>query len=171
MNMKGVLGEELERISLSHKEVSNLQTIAKNFIDSLKAKGIKAYIGGSLAKGTLIRKEGKQDIDIFAVFDSSEDILNFEKILKKIKLPGRIKKVHGSRDYFQIICREVLLEVIPVVENKNPELAENVTDISLSHVRYVGGIVKRNSKIGDEIKLAKAFCWANRCYEIGRAHV
>lgn len=164
MGMKSVLREELVRISLSPKEVSNLQVIAKNFIDSLKAKGVKAHIGGSLAKGTLIRKKEKQDIDIFAVFDSSKDILKFEKVLKKIKLPGKLMKVHGSRDYFQIICDDVLLEVIPVVENKDPELAENVTDISLSHVRYVGDAVKRNPKISEEIKLAKAFCWANRCY-------
>ncbi|MEA3248303.1 MAG: hypothetical protein U9Q73_01210, partial [Nanoarchaeota archaeon] len=58
----------------------------------------------------------------------------------------------------------VLLEIIPVVKNKNPELAENVTDISLSHVKYIKDIVKKNPKISDEIKLAKAFCWANRCY-------
>lgn len=164
MNIKNVLKTELENISLSHKEILSLQKIAKEFIKQLASKKIKAYVGGSLAKGTLIKKYGKQDIDIFVVFDSSKNISKFEKILKKIKLSGQLKKVHGSRNYFQVENDLVLLEIIPVVKNKNPELAENVTDISLSHVKYIKDIVKKNPKISDEIKLAKAFCWANRCY-------
>jgi len=164
MSLQSVLKEELGVISLSREEVLELEKVAKGFIASLKVQRIKAYVGGSLAKGTMVNRVGKQDIDIFVVFDYSEDILGLEKILGKIKLPGELKKVHGSRDYFQIICEEVILEVIPVVKNKDPELAENVTDVSLSHVKYVGGVVKKNPVIADEIKLAKAFCQANRCY-------
>lgn len=164
MSMKTVLSEELKLISLSIKEISDLESIAKCFIKSLRTEGVVAYIGGSLAKGTMVRKEGLQDIDIFVVFDYSEDILNLEEVLNRIKLPGKLKRVHGSRDYFQIECGDVLLEVIPVVKNRDPELAENVTDVSLSHVKYVGSVVKKNPAIADEIKLAKAFCQANRCY-------
>jgi len=162
--MKSVLAEELTRISMSREDVLKMERIAKDFISSLKVEGVKAYVGGSLAKGTMVDREGKQDIDIFVVFDYSKDILKLEGILKKIKLPGVLKKVHGSRDYFQIICGAVILEVIPVVKNRDPETAENVTDVSLSHVKYVGGAVKKNPEIADEIKLAKAFCQANRCY-------
>jgi len=164
MSLNSVLKEELAVISLSREEVLELEKVAKDFIASLKAKGMKAYVGGSLAKGTMVDREGKQDIDIFVVFDYSEDIFKLEKILGEIKLPGELKKVHGSRDYFQIICDKVILEVIPVVKNSDPELAENVTDVSLSHVGYVGGEVKKNPVIADEIKLAKVFCQANRCY-------
>jgi len=164
MSLQSVLKEELAVISLSREEVLRLEKVAKDFIASLKAKGIKAHVGGSLAKGTMVNREGKQDIDIFVVFDYSEDILGLEKVFGKIKLPGDLKKVHGSRDYFQIICDNVILEVIPVVKNKDPEMAENVTDVSLSHVKYIGGAVKKNPAIADEIKLAKAFCQANRCY-------
>jgi len=164
MSLNSVLKEELLAISLSRDEVLSLEMVAKDFIGSLKAKGLKAFVGGSLAKGTLVRKDGKQDVDIFVVFDYSEDILKLEGVLKKVKLPGVFKKVHGSRDYFQIDCGEVLLEVIPVVKNQDPELAENVTDVSLRHVKYIVGEVKKNSKIADEIRLAKAFCQAQRCY-------
>jgi tRNA nucleotidyltransferase (CCA-adding enzyme) len=183
MVMKNILKEELEMISLSREDILELEKVAKSFIASLKAKGIKAYVGGSLAKGTLIKREGMQDVDIFVVFDYSEDILRLEKILKSVKLPGALKKVHGSRDYFQIECStpggvppvqmasadvdkigNVLLEVIPVVKNNDPDLAENVTDVSLSHVKYIVGEVKKNPLIADEIKLAKAFCCAQRCY-------
>ena len=164
MSLNSVLKEELGFISLSREEVFGMNKIAKDFIGSLKGKGLKAFVGGSLAKGTMVNREGKQDIDIFVVFDYSKDILKLEGILKKVKLPRNLKKVHGSRDYFQIDCGNLILEVIPVVKNKDPELAENVTDVSLSHVKYVGGEVNKNSKIADEIKLAKAFCQANRCY-------
>ncbi len=163
MKMKEVLARELGAISLSREEVLELEKIAKDFIISLKKVGVKAFVGGSLAKGTLIKRE-KQDVDIFVVFDSVERILGLERILKKMKLPGRLRKVHGSRDYFQIDCKDIVLEVIPVVKNKDPELAENVTDVSLRHVKYVVGEIKKNPKLADEIKLAKAFCWANRVY-------
>ena len=162
--MKSVLEKELKKILLSRDEILKLQKVAKNLIVSFKSEGIRAYIGGSLAKGTLIKTEGLQDVDIFVVFDSGEDIFKLEEILDKIDLPGKLKKVHGSRDYFRIGCDNILLEIIPVVKNKNPELAENITDISLSHVKYVAGEIKKNPKIADEIKLAKAFCQAQKCY-------
>ena len=153
----------MKLISLSRAEVLELEKIAKGFIVSLKAEGVKAFVGGSLSKGTLIRKD-IQDVDIFIVFDFSEDIVKLESVLKKIKLPGRLKRVHGSRDYFQIDCGGVLLEVIPVVKNRDPELAENVTDVSLRHVKYVVGEIKKRPGLADEIRLAKAFCYANRVY-------
>lgn len=174
MRMKNILKEEIKRISFSGEEILKLLKIANDFIKLLKKNKVRAYIGGSLAKGTAIKTNGLsssvdnfsglQDVDIFVVFNYSEDIVKLEKILKKIKLPGKLKKVHGSRDYFQISCDTILLEVIPVVKNKDPELAENVTDVSLGHVKYIVGEIKKNPEIADEIRLAKAFCHANRCY-------
>lgn len=183
MSMKSVLAEELKIVSPSREDILELEKVAKGFIASLKAVGVKAFVGGSLAKGTVVHKGASskddsgepQDIDIFVVFDFSEDILKLEGILKKLKLPGVLKRVHGSRDYFQVDCAQldslghqtgqgVLLEVIPVVKNKDPELAENVTDVSLRHVKYVAGEIKKNVGLGDDIRLAKAFCYANRVY-------
>jgi tRNA nucleotidyltransferase (CCA-adding enzyme) len=163
MMMKDVLKCELEKILVSESDILRLKKLSNEFIKSLKEVGLKAYVGGSLAKGTMIVKE-KQDVDIFVVFDYSEDILKLEKILRKMKLPGKLKLVHGSRDYFHVDCGDVILEVIPVVENRDPELAENVTDVSLSHVKYVSGEVVKNPGIADEIKLAKAFARAQKCY-------
>lgn len=163
MNLNEVLAEEIKKISVPSAEVSRLKKIANDFIEALEKKGLVAQIGGSLAKGTLVVKE-KQDIDIFVVFNYSEDIVKLEKVLSSVKLPGKLKRVHGSRDYFQIDCKDVLLEVVPVVDNKDPNLAENVTDVSLSHVKYISREVKKNPAIADEIKLAKVFCRANSCY-------
>lgn len=164
MKIREVLNIELERIVLTTEDIFILDKLAKEFIFLLKKNGLKAFVGGSLAKGTMIKKTGKQDIDVFVVFDYSDDIFKLEGILKKIKLPGVLKKVHGSRDYFQVDCKEVLFEVIPVVRNEDPELAENVTDVSLSHVVYVKSKIEKNPKLADEIRLAKSFCQANRFY-------
>jgi len=163
MTIKNILTKELEMISVPDTEVSKLKSISSDFIKSLKEAGLKAFVGGSLAKGTLVVKD-KQDIDVFVVFDYSEDTLKLEGVLKKMTLPGELKKVHGSRDYFHIICDDVLLEIIPVVKNSDPELAENVTDVSLSHVKYIAEQIKKQPELADEIKLAKAFCRAQKCY-------
>jgi len=164
MKLKEVLTEELEEISLSASEIASFRKISNVFITSLKSKGLKAFIGGSFAKGTAIKKKERQDVDIFVVFDFSKDILKLGEVLGKIKLPGKLKVVHGSRDYFQVDCGDVLLEVIPVLKNTNPNLAENVTDVSLSHVKYILGEIKKSPSMADEIRLAKAFCKAQRCY-------
>lgn len=162
--MRDILKDELERISFSRNEILKFRSIANDLVKKLKEKGFKAVIGGSMAKGTMIRKEGFQDVDIFVVFDYSEDILKLEGVLKKIDLLGELKKVHGSRDYFHVVCDDVILEVVPVVKNRDPELAENVTDVSLSHVKYVGGEIKKSPGLDDEIRLAKSFVRAQRCY-------
>ena len=164
MSMKGILKDELEIISPSRDEILKLRRIANDLIRKLKERGLRAYIGGSLAKGTMIKKDGIQDVDIFVVFDYSEDILDLEGVLKKIDLPGELKRVHGSRDYFHVVCEDVILEIVPVVKNRDPELAENVTDVSLSHVRYVAGEIKKKPELAGEIMLAKAFCRAQGCY-------
>jgi tRNA nucleotidyltransferase (CCA-adding enzyme) len=164
MSMKSVLAEELDRISLSKREILDLRRVANDLVKKLKEKGLRAVIGGSVAKGTMVRKSGKQDVDIFVVFDYSEDILGLEDILRSISLPGELKRVHGSRDYFHVVCDSVILEIVPVVKNNDPELAENVTDVSLSHVRYVRGEILKSPGLADEILLAKAFARAQRCY-------
>ncbi|MAH51872.1 hypothetical protein CMI37_39005, partial [Candidatus Pacearchaeota archaeon] len=120
-------------------------------------------VGGSLAKGTLVRKD-LQDIDIFVVFENEDATKELGGILKKAKLRGKVK--HGSRDYFQIVEGNVIFEIIPVVQvdKKKPEDAENVTDVSLMHVDYVKKKIRKNKKLSDEIKLAKVFCHACGCY-------
>ncbi len=164
MNYKEILEETLEKISFSKSEFFEFRKIAREFISLLKSKKLNAFIGGSFAKGTAMKKKDKPDIDIFVVFDSSEELSNLENILKKIKLPGKLKIVHGSRDYFQIDCDKILLEIIPVLKNRGGEFFENVTDFSLSHVEYILEEVRKDKNISKEILLAKAFCQAQRCY-------
>lgn len=166
--LKDVLDEELNNISLNFSEIGGIIKIASDFVSRLKKvdKNIKVEIGGSLAKGTLIKKR-KQDVDIFVVFKEEKDTIKLEGILRKAKV-GELNVVHGSRDYFKVLDKEKGLEfeIIPVVENKNPSDANNVTDVSLKHVKYVKSKLKgeKGRKLANDIKLAKAFCFGCGVY-------
>src|SRR3989344_5950436 len=130
MNLNQILKEELEKIKPSKEYISSIKSKADEVIKKLNQNKITAIIGGSLAKGTLIKSTQKQDIDIFLVFDDESQIKKLGEKLKRIKLNGNIKTIHGSRDYFQIEKDNLTLELVPVLKNSDPKLAENITDIS-----------------------------------------
>jgi len=153
----------LKKITPDKNEKKTVSDISKYFISklSLKLKEGKIILGGSVAKDTWIR--GDADIDVFAVFNkkySKDDISKIlEKRLKEAKFP--IKKIHGSRDYFQIKQGKYNFEVVPILDIKKAKDAENITDVSPLHVKWVKS---KGKKILDEIRLTKAFCKANKLY-------
>lgn len=159
--VKSVLDNVLEEIYLSESEKKALNKLASDFVKKMKSVGVKAVVGGSLAKGTLVKKE-KQDVDIFIVFKDEKDLVKLDKLIKKAGYTFKV--VHGSRDYYHIENELGVLEVIPVLKVKNPELAKNVTDVSLMHVDYIKKKIKENKNLVNEIILAKAFCQANEVY-------
>jgi len=163
MKINEILKKELEIISIPKEQESELKKIANEIKKKIlkQNKNIEVKIGGSLAKSTLIKKP-VLDIDIFVVFKNEEETKSLGKILRKAGLDFVV--VRGSRDYFQVKKDGVIIEIVPIVKNKNPEEAKNVTDFSLKHVDYVKKQIKKNPKLADEIKLAKAFCFANDCY-------
>ena len=159
-----ILKKVLERIKPSEKEFKEINEELKKFLnfakENIKKNKIKAeiFIGGSLAKGTLIKKK-IYDIDIFLRFEekyAKNDIsLLAEKILADFK---ELKKIHGSRDYFRIrVSNNLVFEIVPVIKVNKPKEAYNLTDLSYSHVKYITKKTKFK-KILDEIRLAKAFC-------------
>ncbi len=158
---KNVLANVLKEITFSDSEKKQLDKIALEFVKKIKSVGGKAVIGGSLAKGTLVKKD-KQDVDIFVVFKKEKDLENLGKLIKKSGYKAKV--VHGSRDYYHIEMDLCVLEIIPVLEVKNPELAKNVTDVSLMHVDYIKKKISSNKKLANEIILAKAFCQSNEVY-------
>ena len=159
MKLNQILKQQLEKISVSKQEERELKRLA----DSIIKKIPNSKIGGSFAKSTLIKKQ-IQDVDIFVTFNSEKETKKLEEIIRKAKLDGKARLVHGSRDYVQIQKEDVVFEIIPVVSVSKPEEAENVTDVSLMHVDHVKRKISRNKKLGDEIKLAKSFCFANEVY-------
>ncbi|MFC1682349.1 nucleotidyltransferase domain-containing protein, partial [Nanoarchaeota archaeon] len=124
----------------------------------------EVFVGGSFAKRTAIKKD-KYDVDIFVRFDKKYNNSELSWLLKKV-LEGfnNVVAVHGSRDYYRVlISRDFFFEIVPVRKIKKLEEAENVTDLSFSHVSYIRKKIK-SKKILNDIKLAKAFCYANNCY-------
>lgn len=160
MKVDQVLKQIVQEISLSPEDTKNLEKKTKEIISKLKKAGLKAEVGGSLAKGTLIDKP-HQDIDLFITLEKDK-IKKFESLIKKTRL--KFETIHGSRDYIRMNIDDITFELIPVMKFKKPEEAENVTDFSLIHVKYIKGKIAKNKKLADEIKLAKAFCYAQDCY-------
>ncbi len=162
-----ILKQILENINPSKKELDlikkELNKFLKNLDSKIKKSGLKVevFVGGSFAKGTLIKK-GKYDIDIFLRFEEEGDLSDHaKKILKEVK---NVSEIHGSRDYFRVNASPSLFfEIVPVRKVKRPKEAHNITDLSYSHVNYVRRKVK-SQKALNEIKIAKAFCHAQRCY-------
>jgi len=136
---------------------------------SLRKLGAKLFIGGSLAKQTLIKRDRDYDIDIFVLFPyekyrgkSGKISELLEKVLKDSKLKYDVLK--GSRNYYQCKFNSAVLEIIPILEIKSAKDALNITDISPLHVDYILGQIKKKRGLNDEIRLAKAFCYAQDCY-------
>ena len=185
--LKILMKEVLKKVEPSKEDLELIENSLKDFLEKfekrLKALKINAeiFIGGSFAKKTVIKKD-KYDVDVFVRFNKSYDNKRISDILEKaLKGFKNIIKVHGSRDYFRLkISPTFFIELIPVKKIKSLKEAENITDLSYFHVKYInkkiGSVtksqassakksVKRKSpKILDEIRIAKAFCYANNCY-------
>ena len=166
--VKKILSEQINFIKPEKEVFEKIKEISLEFClgleKKLKAKKIKAevFIGGSLAKGTLIKKD-KYDIDIFIRFDEKYRDKDISGLLESA-IEKKARKIHGSRDYYQIARGNTIIEIIPVIKIKKPEEAGNITDLSYFHVNYVLAKIKKNEKLIDEILFAKAFAHAQDCY-------
>ncbi|MEE9525393.1 MAG: CCA tRNA nucleotidyltransferase [Candidatus Woesearchaeota archaeon] len=160
-----LLKEVLEGIKPTKTEEKEVKGMIKEFVDKLN-KGLKegkAVLGGSGAKETWL--SDVHDADIFVQYDYNKykdksdklsDIL--EKRLKKI-FP-KIKRLHGSRDYFQVHKKNFTFEIVPILKITNSKNAINITDVSPLHAVWVG----KHKKYADEIRLTKKFCKAIGVY-------
>ena len=167
-NISDILKEVLEEIKPSKEENTEIKRSLNEFLEKIRKNikkfkiDVEIFVGGSFAKGTMIRTK-KYDVDVFFRFDAKykNEVSN---LTKKILKPFKKTKVHGSRDYFRVnIDPSFIIEIIPVKKIKNQKEAENITDLSYSHVNYVKRKLK-SGKILDEIRIAKAFCHANNSY-------
>jgi tRNA nucleotidyltransferase (CCA-adding enzyme) len=170
-DMKEVISDK--ELFPSREELKYLKESAEKALIALK-KEIKkqkidadVFIGGSFAKGTIMK--GKDyDIDIFVRFSQKHENISglLERIMKEVgkKVNKKLNKVHGSRDYFQILWdKKTTFEIIPVNKIKKPSEEKNVTDLSYFHVGYVKKRFK-DERLQRELFLAKKFCKANGFY-------
>jgi tRNA nucleotidyltransferase (CCA-adding enzyme) len=163
--MKVDLQGILEKIKFSEQELSGINEKVWDFqkkLLKLAGKNIKIFIGGSYAKGTMLKKD-RIDIDIFVIFPKNEK--PSEKLSSMLK-KGKIKfnVIHGSRDYFQVNFDDIVVELVPIINIKKAQEAMNITDISPLHVSWLLNKIKENEKLKDEIMLSKSFCYACDCY-------
>lgn len=168
-----ILKEVLVKVNPSEEDVNSINKFLKELIISIEAElkklkiDAKAFVGGSFAKRTMIKK-GQYDIDLFVRFDEKykdKEISKMtERLLGKIKQAKKFSIIHGSRDYFKVnVNSSFFIEIIPVKKVKNPKEAENITDLSYFHVDYIRKKLK-TEKLLEEVRLAKAFCYASKCY-------
>ena len=150
-----VSDKELSRI----KKESHLliKFLSRLFIGSKIDAG--AFLGGSIAKETSATKDNL-DVDIFIRLKDKKDFSILANLLQK-KLKG-VKKIHGSRDYFQLHKEGILFELIPVLKISSPNKAENSTDLSYFHVKYLKKRLNKNLK--REVIIAKSFCKSQGIY-------
>ena len=179
MNTKEILNKEIERVKLTSDEMKNIESLAKKINDSIKKRldkkkiNAQVFIGGSLAKKTIIKKPS-YDIDIFLRFDKGYSEEQIKKFMRKIfflfSVKGyrtSVKKIHGSRDYYSIVLKKyhnLKFEIVPILKINSPEEARNITDLSFFHVNYIKKQFEKDKNIISQILLAKSFCYAQKCY-------
>lgn len=164
----GFLKHVLRENKLSGAEekalMKKIRDVAARIKKAVSKKGISAKIvlGGSAAKGTVVR--GDFDCDLFIVFDEKYKGKNISDMLgmalKEFK-PDRLK---GSRDYFQFSHDSINYEAVPVLSVHNVNKVENVTDASPLHVEWIKKRLSRNPGLRDEIILTKVFLKASSLY-------
>ncbi|MEK6820186.1 MAG: nucleotidyltransferase domain-containing protein, partial [Nanoarchaeota archaeon] len=162
-----ILRAQIKEISLRESELLKIKNeteeIAASLGKAIKRKKIRAdvFVGGSLAKGTILRRE-RYDIDIFVRFDRKYEEKKISGLLGS--LIGRAERIHGSRDYFQIKKGRMTFELIPVVKISKPKEMRNVTDLSYFHVSYIKKMTGKKRGLIDEILLAKSFAFSQGVY-------
>ena len=150
----------LQRIRPSPEETRTLKGIGNEITSNIKIAGTVSEVGGSVAKGTWLK--GSHDIDIYAKFNPKKyEGKDISSILKKVLEKNYdVDIIHGSRDYYQIKHGRYTVEIVPILDIKKVSNAKNITDVSPFHVKWV----KKHKELTDEIRLAKAFCKANKIY-------
>jgi len=184
--INSVLNEVLKKVEPAKEDIKLIENSLKDFLDRFKKRlkslriDAEIFVGGSFAKNTVIKKD-KYDVDVFVRFDKKYDNKEISNLLAKALGKFRnISKVHGSRDYFRLkIGPTFFIELIPVKKIKTLKEAENITDLSYSHVKYINKKIgsgtksqassaknaeRKSKKVLESIRIAKAFCYANKCY-------
>jgi len=149
----------LKQIKPSKEESSTIKKLVKQISTKIKIKNTKVELGGSGAKETNL--SDSHDIDIYVKFNPK--YYKSEKISKILESKiNKLKpiKLHGSRDYFQLKYKDYTVEIVPIIEIQKAEQAQNITDISPLHTKWV----KKHHRLVDQIRLTKAFVKAHNCY-------
>ncbi|MGC8533592.1 MAG: nucleotidyltransferase domain-containing protein [Candidatus Parvarchaeum sp.] len=145
----------------SEKEKAKLDRDAEELMDLLNKNAthngvnVEFRFGGSYAKGTWIKKES--DIDIFAVFNSEDEMKALSFLVPKNFIP-----TFGTRKYFRGVFNGIKIEVVPVLRFSDVNSVKNSIDLSVLHANYINSFLSSSQK--KDVIILKAFCKANNCY-------
>jgi len=159
--------EVISRTKVPASDYARVMKQVNDYISALQSRldrlGIKASVvlGGSAAKGTIVRDDF--DCDIFARFDSRYSDEEMPGLLEKALSGQDYARLHGSRDYFQVY-NGLAYEIVPVLDITYPRDARNVTDMSPLHVEWIRKALAKKPGLADEIIIAKTFCKAQGVY-------
>jgi len=155
-----ILKKVLARVTPQHKDASPFIKELEKRMQNIK---VKLLVGGSYAKQTYLKDDF--DVDVFVRFhyqtykdqDISQILYSFIEDFEPVI-------VQGSRTYYQIEKDGFLYELVPVLHITEAEKAENTMDMSPLHVHWVRQHMIDNPTLADNIRLAKAFCKAQKVY-------
>ncbi len=166
--MEKIFSEVIKRYKVSSAEYEEIRRKAESVMEKImkmarkKKYMIEVVLGGSLAKGTILKNDF--DVDLFVIFELCYSDRDLSAMLESLIYEFKPIKIHGSRDYFNFSHKGINYELVPVLKVRDVSQAANVTDMSPLHVKWIKKKVKGNKKLVDEIVLAKVFCKANRLY-------
>jgi len=122
--MKKLLKEVIKEISPTREEETEVVKLINALLKRIDSglKDARAILGGSGAKGTWLKTF---DIDIFVLYNYSkykdDSFVLSDKCEKHLRRKfKRIKRLHGSRDYFQVIYEGYTFEIIPILGISDP---------------------------------------------------
>ncbi len=147
----------LKQITPTRREQQEVKTIIQKISKSIRIAHTKVTLGGSSAKGTWLKNN--HDIDIYIKFNTQKyEGMDIAQVLKDNVKDAIV--LHGSRDYLQKKEGQYTIELIPIMDIQKVEHAQNITDISPFHAKWVN----KHKKYKKDILLAKAFAKANGFY-------
>lgn len=171
--INSIIEDVKSRVRPDNSILKNVDLVVKKINDAIKELGIdaKCMKGGSIAKNTFLKHD--HDVDLFVRFalkypdEKLSDML--QEVLKKAFTKNSIRKIrriHGSRDYYQFALMGIDYEIIPVlkIHKSNLHESKNITDFSPLHVEWTGSKIMTHPELADEIRVAKQFCKANGVY-------
>ena len=141
--MDKVLKEVLENISPTKEEKKHTENVLSTFVKKLQKLKIPETTivpGGSASKDTWLA--GGHDADIFFAFkystykDKNQKLSDILELQLK-KHARNCKRLHGSRDYFQVIEEGFVFEIVPILKISKASQALNITDVSILHTKWV----------------------------------
>lgn len=160
--LKEIVPSQSER-----KKVNNIINFAKEKINQALSKHkieAEVIVGGSVAKDTWLHNN--HDIDFFVKFDTKYKDQDIGKILGTVLKSsfGKIKTLHGTRDYYHVFINKYKFEIVPVLAISNPKEAKNSIDVSPFHVDYVKKKLNQDPQLSNQIRLFKKFAHSQGVY-------